>query len=165
MTIAVTEYHPPWPSAWFITGAVLCALGFVAAIWALVLYLAHKEAGRHWCPDPRAHAPGAEQRGPVTRPQGATEHIGFLLCGLAGPVGPGPCGGVPGGRGGMGGSLPVVIAASVGGGTARVGCGGAWSAVGGWLGVAFLVPVYFSRCAGHVAHTGFVVDVRVELST
>ena len=72
MTIAVTEYHPPWPSAWFIAGAVVCALGSVAAIWALVLYLAHREAGKRWCPDPRAHAPEAEQRGPATRPQGAT---------------------------------------------------------------------------------------------
>ena len=48
MTIAVTEYHPPWPSAWFIAGAVLCALGAVAAIWAVVLYMAHREAGRRW---------------------------------------------------------------------------------------------------------------------
>ncbi len=71
MTIAVTEYHPPWPSAWFIAGAVLCALGAVAAIWAVVLYMAHREAGRHWCPDPHAHAPEAERRGPATRPQGA----------------------------------------------------------------------------------------------
>ena len=71
ITIAVTEYHPPWPSAWFIAGAVVCALGCVAAIWALVLYLAHKEAGRHWCLDPRAHAPEAQQREPASRPQGA----------------------------------------------------------------------------------------------
>ena len=26
----------------------------------------------HWCPDPHAHAPEAEQRVPATRPQGAT---------------------------------------------------------------------------------------------
>jgi TPR repeat protein len=44
ITIAITEYHPPWPSAWFITGAVLAALGVVCAIWSLILYLARKQA-------------------------------------------------------------------------------------------------------------------------
>jgi hypothetical protein len=72
ITIAVTEYHPPWPAAWFIAGSVICALGCVAAIWALVLYLAHREAERHWCPDSRAHVPETQQREPATQPQGAT---------------------------------------------------------------------------------------------
>jgi hypothetical protein len=39
ITIAVAEYHPPWTSALFIAGSVMCALGCVAAIWALLLYL------------------------------------------------------------------------------------------------------------------------------
>jgi hypothetical protein len=72
ITIAVTEYRPPWPSAWFIAGAVVCALGCTAAIWALVLYLAHKEAASHWCPDPRAHALELERREPAARPRGGT---------------------------------------------------------------------------------------------
>jgi hypothetical protein len=55
ITIAVTEYHPPWSSAWFIAGTALCALGCVFAVWALVLYLARKVADDHWCPDPQAH--------------------------------------------------------------------------------------------------------------
>jgi hypothetical protein len=56
IAIAVAEYHPPWPSAWFIAGAVLCGLGCAFAVWALVLFLAHKVAGDHWCPDPELHA-------------------------------------------------------------------------------------------------------------
>jgi hypothetical protein len=60
ITIAIAEYHPPWRSAWFIAGAVVCALGAVSVIWALVLYLAHREAGKHWCPNARAHAREAE---------------------------------------------------------------------------------------------------------
>ncbi|HLN67402.1 MAG TPA: hypothetical protein VK280_09015 [Streptosporangiaceae bacterium] len=80
ITIAVTEYHPPWPSAWFIAGSVLCALGCVAATWALVLYLAHKEAGRRWCPNPSTHAPRAGQRVPATRPrETAAARAGAIL--------------------------------------------------------------------------------------
>ena len=44
MTIAVTEYHPPWTSAWFIAGAALAALGCVCAIWSLILFLAQQAA-------------------------------------------------------------------------------------------------------------------------
>jgi hypothetical protein len=43
MTIAVTEYHPPWTSAWFITAAVLSAPGCVCAIWSLTLFLARNQ--------------------------------------------------------------------------------------------------------------------------
>ena len=60
IAVAVAEYHPPWPSTWFIAGTVLCGLGSVFAIWALVLFLAHKVARDRWCPDPRAHVPEAE---------------------------------------------------------------------------------------------------------
>lgn len=62
--IAVAEYHPPWRSAWFIAGAVFCGLGCLAALWALVLYVGHKVAGAHWCPDPRVHAATADQSTP-----------------------------------------------------------------------------------------------------
>jgi hypothetical protein len=44
ITIAVTEYHPPWTSVWFIVGAAACALGCVSVLWSLVLYLARKVA-------------------------------------------------------------------------------------------------------------------------
>jgi MFS family permease len=55
IVIATTEYHKPWTSAWFITGAVACGLGCVSALWALVLYVAHGLAEDHWCPNPQAH--------------------------------------------------------------------------------------------------------------
>jgi hypothetical protein len=67
IAIAVAEYHPPWPSAWFIAGAVICGLGFASATWALVLYLARKVAGDHWCPDPQAHILRVEQAASVAR--------------------------------------------------------------------------------------------------
>lgn len=60
IAVAVAEYHPPWSSVWFIAGTVLCGLGCAFAIWALVLYLAHKVAGDRWCPDPQVHVPEAE---------------------------------------------------------------------------------------------------------
>jgi hypothetical protein len=55
ITIAITEYHPPWPSAWFIAGTSSSVLGCVFAIWSLILYLARKLAAGHWCSDPQAH--------------------------------------------------------------------------------------------------------------
>jgi len=66
ITIAVTEYHPPWTSAWFITGAVLSTLGCMCAIWSLVLYLARNQAASHWCPDPQAHDLQTAQTGART---------------------------------------------------------------------------------------------------
>lgn len=48
IAIAIAEYRRPWTSAWFITGAVVCALGCLSVLWALVLYLARKVAdGRY----------------------------------------------------------------------------------------------------------------------
>jgi hypothetical protein len=61
VAVAVAEYHPPWPSTWFIAGTVLCGLGCAFAVWALALSLAHKVAADRWCPDPRAHVPDGEQ--------------------------------------------------------------------------------------------------------
>lgn len=59
--IAIAEYHPPWMSGWFIAGAVFCGLGCLSSLWALVLYVAHRVAGAHWCPDPQAHVAIAQQ--------------------------------------------------------------------------------------------------------
>lgn len=61
ITVAITEYHPPWTSAWFIAGAAMSTLGCAFAFWSLVLYLARKQAAGHWCPDPQAHVSQATQ--------------------------------------------------------------------------------------------------------
>lgn len=60
VSIAVPRYNPPWPSAWFIAGAVFCGLGIVAGVWALVLYLARQIAKGVACPDPQAHPAGGQ---------------------------------------------------------------------------------------------------------
>lgn len=44
--IAIPEYHPPWTSAWFITGVVLCGLASLSALWALVLHAAQAVSWR-----------------------------------------------------------------------------------------------------------------------
>jgi hypothetical protein len=62
VTVAITKYVAPWTSAWFIFGAVTAMLGFVCVWWSLVLYVAHKHAEKHWCPDPRAHEVNIEGR-------------------------------------------------------------------------------------------------------
>jgi hypothetical protein len=87
ITIAITEYNPPWPSAWFIAGAVMCTLGVTAVVWALVLYLAHREAERHWCPKPTAHTERAAWRKPATRPQAATTARAKAIVSASGAVG------------------------------------------------------------------------------
>jgi hypothetical protein len=51
ITIAITEYHRPWTSAWFIVGMATCGLGCVSALWALMLYLAHEMADRRYQAD------------------------------------------------------------------------------------------------------------------
>jgi hypothetical protein len=61
ITVGITEYHPPWTSAWFIVGAVMSAIGCVCAVWSLILYLARKQAADHWCPNLQAHVPQAVQ--------------------------------------------------------------------------------------------------------
>lgn len=87
ITIAVSEYHPPWPSAWFIAGSVVSALGCVTAIWALALHLAYKEAGRRWYPDLR-YGPEAIQLGSATRLQGATTSTAKAILRTGDTVGP-----------------------------------------------------------------------------
>jgi hypothetical protein len=56
IAIATTEYHPPWKSAWFIAGVVVCVLGCGLALWSLVLYLAHNHVDQHAYPYPAARA-------------------------------------------------------------------------------------------------------------
>ncbi len=66
--IAVTEYHPPWSSAWFIAGVTIGALRCLSAVWALAIYLARKMMHHYLCPDPRAHsARGRQSLGSATR--------------------------------------------------------------------------------------------------
>jgi hypothetical protein len=72
--IAITEYHPPWSSAWFIAGAIVSALGLLCAIWSLILYLARKQAVGHWCPDPRAHIVKTGQAGSQLDQSGDENH-------------------------------------------------------------------------------------------
>jgi hypothetical protein len=42
-------------------GVVLVLLGLGCALWALVLYIAHRHAAAHWCPDRHAHDRDATQ--------------------------------------------------------------------------------------------------------
>jgi hypothetical protein len=60
ISIAASEYHPPWASAWFITGVVLCGFGFLSVLWAAALYFARKLAEMKWPLDSRAAVIGHE---------------------------------------------------------------------------------------------------------
>ena len=72
ITIAITEYHPPWKSEWFIVGVATGVLGCALGLWSLVLYLAHNHAEQHACPDPAKHAVNsAPQAGAVQAPSAA----------------------------------------------------------------------------------------------
>lgn len=79
VVIAITEYHKPWTSAWFVTGAVACGLGCVSALWALVLYVAHRLAGDHWCPNPQGHIYIGRSRGAAMESGDHAELVGWLL--------------------------------------------------------------------------------------
>lgn len=53
-----------WSGGWFIAGAAAFSLGVLMLLWALVLFLAHRHAESHMCPNPDAHqAPRAETGG------------------------------------------------------------------------------------------------------
>lgn len=54
----------PWSSAWFDAGIVAEALAVLSAVWALILYVAHNHAEKHWCPDPSAHVLPPQLRRP-----------------------------------------------------------------------------------------------------
>ena len=73
--IAVGEYHPPWGSAWFITGGTLGALGCGCAIRALVIRLTRKVAQRRELHLP-AGGPGdgiSDIEIPALAPSGTTQ--------------------------------------------------------------------------------------------
>jgi hypothetical protein len=44
-----------WQNAWFLGGVSGVALGILFAWWGLTLFVAHRHAENHWCPDPQAH--------------------------------------------------------------------------------------------------------------
>jgi hypothetical protein len=60
ISIAASEYHPPWASAWFITGVVLCGLGFLSVLWAAALYFARKLAEMQGPPDSQVTGIGVD---------------------------------------------------------------------------------------------------------
>ena len=88
IAIAIAEYHPPWSSAWFIAGAVLCLLGVAATIWAMVLYLARQEAGRHWYDQLAIPAEWPAQPEPAARPQAATGAMAMAIVSAPGANAP-----------------------------------------------------------------------------
>lgn len=45
------------PGSWIGIGLGAVVLGASMVVWALVLFLAHRHAEKHWCPDPEAHVP------------------------------------------------------------------------------------------------------------
>ncbi len=55
--VAASIKQSPWESGWFIFGFVIAGLGAVCILWALILYIARRQAGQRWCPDPGAHIP------------------------------------------------------------------------------------------------------------
>jgi hypothetical protein len=44
-----------WHQRWIDVGLVAGLVGAALLLWALVLFLAHRHAAQHWCPDPDAH--------------------------------------------------------------------------------------------------------------
>jgi len=58
-----------WSCGWFIAGVGIFAIGALMLLWSLVLFLAHRHAEGHMCPNPEAHkSPEAETRGVPVRP-------------------------------------------------------------------------------------------------
>lgn len=47
--------HSLWSSGWFIGGIAAIVVGVLCLTWSLILYLAHRHAESHMCPDPDAH--------------------------------------------------------------------------------------------------------------
>jgi hypothetical protein len=53
--VADTTHPDLWSNRWFEVGFGAFVVGVLALVWALVLYVAHRHAEQHWCPDPDAH--------------------------------------------------------------------------------------------------------------
>lgn len=53
--LAVSGHESVWAENWFRVGFAIVLLGGLMLLWALVLFLAHRHAAGHWCPDPDAH--------------------------------------------------------------------------------------------------------------
>jgi hypothetical protein len=50
-----------WSNGWFIAGITVTGVGAVCLNCSLVLFLAHRHARKHICPDPAAHRPTVAQ--------------------------------------------------------------------------------------------------------
>ncbi len=44
-----------WSNPWFWIGLILVVIGGLLVVWSVVLFIAHRHAATHWCPDPAAH--------------------------------------------------------------------------------------------------------------
>jgi hypothetical protein len=67
-TATISQKLSPWTSGWFIFGFVDTGLGGLCVLWALILYVAHRHVGDHWCPDPQAHVIAARPPNEATVP-------------------------------------------------------------------------------------------------
>ncbi len=47
--------HELWSEGWFVVGIGAIFVGVLCLLWGLVLFLAHRHAEGHMCPDPDAH--------------------------------------------------------------------------------------------------------------
>jgi hypothetical protein len=48
VSLAIAEKHSPWASGWFILGFTVAVIGAFVLLWALILYLAQRQAERRW---------------------------------------------------------------------------------------------------------------------
>jgi hypothetical protein len=73
VSVGVTQVGPNgdvWGNEWFRIGIGAVVVGALAVWWALTLYLAHRQAEMHACPDPQAHKlakPGLDPSTPQVR--------------------------------------------------------------------------------------------------
>src|SRR5579862_754723 len=60
------EGHELWAEGWFAVGIAAIVVGALCLLWGLVLFVAHRHAEKHMCPDPDAHREGREAAGSST---------------------------------------------------------------------------------------------------
>jgi hypothetical protein len=65
-----------WANRWFVIGICVMGLGVLALWWALTLYMAHRHAEGHFCPDPEAHR--LPKTGPAALRGTGPEVLSFL---------------------------------------------------------------------------------------